>query len=67
MLPTVADFWLFDGEHVAFTVFEPGGRFAGGPATTDPTIVARCCKVRDLVWQTAIPHRDYIHTDHVRA
>ncbi|MGH3477509.1 MAG: DUF6879 family protein [Pseudonocardiaceae bacterium] len=58
------DFWLFDDERVVFTVFEPGGRFAGGAATTDPVIVARCCAVRDVVWQTAIPHRDY--TEHVR-
>ncbi|MGH3919018.1 MAG: DUF6879 family protein, partial [Pseudonocardiaceae bacterium] len=53
------DFWRFDDERVLFTVFEPGGRYAGGAATTDPVIVARCCAVRDVVWQTAIPHRDY--------
>jgi hypothetical protein len=43
-----------------FTVFEPGGRFAGGAATTDPRIVDRCRTVRDLVWRAAIPHREYV-------
>ncbi len=64
---TADDFWLFDGERVVFTVFEPGGRFAGGAATPDPTIVARCCAVRDLAWKMAIPHQRYIDTEHVRA
>jgi len=54
------DFWLFDDERVVFTVFEEGGRFAGGAETTDRHIVDRCRKVRDQVWALAIPHETYV-------
>ncbi len=60
------DFWLFDDDRVVFTGFQPGGRFAGGAATTDPVIVERCRAVRDGVWHAAIPHREYIDSDHSR-
>ncbi|APU16527.1 MULTISPECIES: DUF6879 family protein [Actinoalloteichus] len=59
------DFWLFDDSLVVFTVFEPGGRFGGGAATSDSVIVDHCRAVRDRVWQAAIPHRQYRDTDHV--
>ncbi|TCO47333.1 DUF6879 family protein [Actinocrispum wychmicini] len=61
---TTDDYWLFDDERVAFTVFEPGGRFAGGAVTTDPVIVAHCRAVRDRVWQAAIPYRQYLASEH---
>jgi hypothetical protein len=64
---TTDDFWLFDDRQVVFTVFEPGGRFAGGAATTDSTIVGYCCQVRDAVWDAAIPHRTYLDTEYVDA
>ncbi|MGC7103113.1 DUF6879 family protein [Amycolatopsis lurida] len=64
---TTDDFWLFDDDRVVFTVFEPGGRFAGGAATTDPTIVAHCRTVRDTVWKAATPHRDYLGSEYVNA
>jgi hypothetical protein len=53
------DFWLFDDNRVVFTVFEPGGRFAGGAETTDPYIVERCVRVQRQVWTRAIPHATY--------
>lgn len=59
------DYWLFDDERVVFTVFEPGGRFVGGAATTDPTIVEYCRTVRDRVWQVAIPHSQYIVSEYI--
>lgn len=59
------DYWLFDDTLVVFTVFEPGGRFAGGATTTDPVIVNHCCAVRDRVWHAAIPHRRYLETEYV--
>jgi hypothetical protein len=62
---TIDDFWLFDAERVVFTVFAPGGQWVGGAATTDPVIVNRCRAVRDLVWRTGIPHRDYLDTEDV--
>lgn len=64
---TADDFWLFDEERVVFTIFEPGGALGGGAATTDPTIVGRCRAVRERVWQAAIPHREYIASEHVSA
>ncbi|MFI1235460.1 DUF6879 family protein [Nocardia salmonicida] len=59
-LLTVDDWWLFDRNSVAFTVFEPGGRWRGGALTTDPRIVAYCVQVRDLVWEAAVPHTEYL-------
>lgn len=59
------DYWLFDDDRVVFTVFERGGRFAGGAATTDPTIVEYCRTVRDRVWQAAIPHSQYVVSEYV--
>lgn len=57
---TTDDFWLFDNELVAFTVFEPTGRFVGGATTTDPAIVAHCRSVWERVWAAAIPHERYV-------
>ncbi|MCE7006584.1 hypothetical protein LWC34_27690 [Kibdelosporangium philippinense] len=64
---TTDDYWLFDNERVVFTIFEPGGQFAGGALTTDPVIVAHCRAVRDRVWERAIPHQQYRASDHVTA
>lgn len=61
---TADDFWLFDDERVIFTVFEPGGRFAGGAHTSDPRIVGRCRTVRDRVWEAAIPHGLYVVSEY---
>lgn len=61
------DFWLFDDGLVAFTAFEPNGRFAGGAVTSDATIANHCRRVRDQVWSTAIPHHRYLETEHVTA
>lgn len=65
-LPT-DDYWLFDDDRVAFTVFEPSGRFAGGGVTNDPRIVSYCCKVRDRVWAAAIPHNEYVDSPYASA
>jgi hypothetical protein len=64
--PTSDDYWLFDDSLVVFTVFEPSGRFAGGAATTDPAILARCRVVRDRVWKLAISHNDYVDSEYAR-
>lgn len=59
------DFWLFDEDRVVFTVFEPSGRFAGGAATEDESIVEYGRSVRDHVWQVAFPHERYVASEHV--
>lgn len=64
---TIDDYWLFDDDRVVFTVHEPDGRFAGGAATTDPTIVDRCRAIRDMVWQRAVPHSRYVSSEHISA
>jgi uncharacterized protein DUF6879 len=64
---TADDYWLLDDDLVVFTVFEPSGRFAGGAATSDPTIVSYCRTVRDRVWEAAIPHSKYIDSEYVSA
>jgi hypothetical protein len=54
------DWWLLDGERVAFTIEYPDGRWAGAGVTTEPGIVARCRAVRDRVWDLAVPRADYV-------
>lgn len=61
------DYWLFDDDLVAFTVFEPSGRFAGGAATSDPRIVSYCRGVRDRAWTGAIPHNRYVDSEYMSA
>lgn len=61
------DYWLFDDSRAVFTVFEPGGQFAGGAVTTDAAIVDMCRTVRDRVWPVAIPHSQYIVSEYVSA
>lgn len=57
---TTDDFWLFDDDLVAFTVFEPSGQFMGGAFTRDPVIVGHCRAVWNRVWDKAVPHADYV-------
>lgn len=64
---TSDDYWLFDDSLVVFTVFEPGGQFSGGAATSDPAIVTHCRTVRDRVWRAAIPHDQYVTSEYVSA
>lgn len=53
------DWWLFDGSTLAFTVFEPSGRWAGGAVTTDPVLVEYAQRVKQRVWALGTPLRDY--------
>ncbi|MBF6297829.1 hypothetical protein IU459_09755 [Nocardia amamiensis] len=57
---TTDDFWLFDDNLVAFTVFEPSGQFVGGAFTEDPVIVGHCRAVWNRVWNKSLPHAEYI-------
>lgn len=56
---TTDDWWLFDDATVAFTLFEPSGRWAGGAVTTDPRIVDYIRAVKERVWSMAIPLAEY--------
>ncbi|MFB8005042.1 DUF6879 family protein [Nocardia sp. NPDC056000] len=57
---TPDDWWLFDNDIALFTMFTSTGDFAGGGHTTDADIVARCVRVRDRLWERAIPHDRYV-------
>ncbi|WP_433661149.1 DUF6879 family protein [Nocardia sp. CA-128927] len=61
------DYWLFDDDIAAFNLFTTDGEWTGVAVTTDPVIVGHCCSVRDRMQRIGIPHRDYIHTEHVTA
>ncbi|GAB2652683.1 DUF6879 family protein [Nocardia goodfellowii] len=54
------DFWLVDDRLLAFTVFEPSGRYVGWGISHDPVIVDHARAVWNRVWDKAIPHADYI-------
>lgn len=54
------DWWLFDDELAAYTVFErDGSALPGWVATTDPLIVGHYAQLRDQLWAKAIPHSEY--------
>ncbi|MFI9508886.1 DUF6879 family protein [Nocardia sp. NPDC052566] len=53
------DWWIFDDDLVAFSVFTPEGAGAGLATTTDPVIAEHIRRVRDQVWPLAIPYADY--------
>ncbi|CAM4259910.1 DUF6879 domain-containing protein [Nocardia ninae] len=56
---TTDDWWIFDDSVVAFTVFEPSGRWVGGAVTTDPRILEYIRTVKERVWSVAVPLADY--------
>ncbi|MGV9540335.1 DUF6879 family protein [Nocardia beijingensis] len=56
---TTDDYWLIDESVLAFTVFEPSGRWVGGAVTTDPVIVEYARRVKERVWSLAKPLEDY--------
>ncbi|MFE1596116.1 DUF6879 family protein [Nocardia sp. NPDC058705] len=56
---TKDDWWLFDDERVAFTVFKPSGEWSGGAVTDDPVIVDYVRRVKNLVWSKATPLGEY--------
>ncbi|MEU1993330.1 DUF6879 family protein [Nocardia gamkensis] len=58
---TTDDFWIFDDEVVAFTIFEPGenGKWLGGAVTTDRRIVEYIRTVKERVWSMSTPLAEY--------
>lgn len=53
------DFWLLDDAQVVVNHFHDDGRSRGKELITDPATVAECVRVRDLLWELAIPHAEY--------
>ncbi|MFJ8753289.1 DUF6879 family protein [Streptomyces sp. NPDC102441] len=53
------DWWLFDDETLAVGHFDESGRVLGSEIITDPSVVAECVRVRDLLWGTSVPHNEY--------
>ncbi|WP_067701017.1 DUF6879 family protein [Nocardia jejuensis] len=56
------DYWLFDDDTVAYTLFRPDGAAAGAATTTDPALVHRCVAIRDAMWSRANPYAEYNRT-----
>jgi hypothetical protein len=59
------DWWLFDGELVAFNLVDADGKAAGAALTTDPQLAAYCRSVQHRLWELATPYADYL--DHIDA
>jgi hypothetical protein len=57
---TTDDWWLFDDNLIAFTLFTPDGAASGVAITTDPVIVEHCRAVWNRVWDKGVPHAEYI-------
>lgn len=53
------DWWLFDNYLVAAGHLDEHGRPLGSEISTDPALVTRCVRLRDRLWDIAIPHAEY--------
>ncbi|MET8427903.1 DUF6879 family protein [Nocardia sp. NPDC004860] len=56
------DWWLFDGELVAYNLVDDDGWPAGMAVTSDPRIAEYCRRVRDRLWSIATPYAEYVGT-----
>ncbi|MBB4920312.1 DUF6879 family protein [Streptosporangium saharense] len=53
------DWWMVDNTEVIVGRFDADGQPTERELVTDPTVVAQCARVRDLLWWLATPHADY--------
>ncbi|MEU9376178.1 DUF6879 family protein [Streptomyces sp. NPDC048255] len=53
------DWWLFDDRILAVGHFDETGRVLGSELIEDSDVVAECVRVRDLLWASAVAHREY--------
>ncbi|MFJ9544331.1 DUF6879 family protein [Streptomyces sp. NPDC101225] len=53
------DWWLYDDRLLAVGHFDPEGRVLGSEIFADQETVAKCVRIRDLLWAAAIPHTEY--------
>ncbi|WP_433727721.1 DUF6879 family protein [Nocardia sp. CA-129566] len=54
------DWWLFDGELVAYNLVDDDGKAVGMALTSDPHIAAYCRDVKSRLWDLATPYADYV-------
>jgi len=54
------DCWLFDDTNLALVVFTEDGRSYGLYLPADPELTAQYARVRDQVWERAIPYAEYV-------
>ncbi|MEV0618524.1 DUF6879 family protein [Nonomuraea sp. NPDC050404] len=59
------DCWLFDEEHLVLSTFPGDGRVGVFVVADNARLIDRYAGVRDLVWQRAIPHAEYIHSSYM--
>ncbi|MFE5295906.1 DUF6879 family protein [Streptomyces sp. NPDC056632] len=53
------DWWLFDDKTLAVGHFAKDGRVLGSELIDDPSTVAQCVSIRDVLWSAATPHSEY--------
>lgn len=53
------DWWLFDDRLLAVGHFDDESRVLGSELIEDPATVAECIRIRDELWDIAIPHAEY--------
>jgi len=53
------DCWLFDDSKLIYVLFPDEGRRVGLYPVDDPELTARYVRVRDQVWERAIPYAEY--------
>jgi hypothetical protein len=59
------DCWLFDDDQLVLSIFPGDGRQGAFAAEHDPDLMHRYRVARDTVWDRAIPHAEYIHSEHM--
>ncbi|MFG2227382.1 DUF6879 family protein [Streptomyces sp. NPDC048644] len=53
------DWWLLGDHLLAVGHFGEDGRVLGSEVVEEPATVAECVRVRNLLWDIAIPHTEY--------
>ncbi len=61
-----SEFWLFDGQLVAWMRYDSAGRPLGMIVTDSPWAAWRCRRIRERMWQAAIPLHTYLQRASLR-
>ncbi|MBT8228531.1 MAG: hypothetical protein HKP61_00890 [Dactylosporangium sp.] len=54
------DLWLFDDNHLLWSLFQPDGGAGGFAVEDDPAALAQCIRARDQTWPRAVPYAQYV-------